>query len=75
MTLREQKKLASWHNIHDAALRLFSDRGYEATTIELIAEAANVSRATFFNYFASKEAVVFDQDPGARENWQASMAA
>jgi len=75
MTLREQKKLASWHNIQNAALRLFSERGYEATTIELIAEAANISRATFFNYFASKEAVVFDQDPSARGTWQASMAA
>jgi AcrR family transcriptional regulator len=42
---------------------------------EQIASAAEVSRATYFNYFASKEAVVFDQDPEERENWRALMSA
>lgn len=73
MNLRERKKLATWRAIRSAALRLFNEHGYEATTIEQIAAAANVSRATFFNYFASKEAVVFDQDPEERRNWQAMM--
>jgi len=73
VSLREQKKLAAWRGIRDAALRLFEEQGYEATTVEQIAEAARVSRATFFNYFASKEAVVFDQDPEARQQWQALM--
>lgn len=75
MTLRERKKLASWRGIRDAALRLFQEQGYEATTIEQIVAAAQVSRATFFNYFASKEAVVFDQDPEARRRWQDVMRA
>jgi len=75
MALRERKRLATWRGIRDAALRLFEEQGYEATTVEQIAEAAEVSRATFFNYFASKEAVVFDQDPEARQQWQALMDA
>ena len=73
MNLRERKKLATWRAIRSAALRLFDEEGYEVTTVEQVAAAANVSRATFFNYFASKEAVVFDQDPEERRNWQALM--
>ncbi|MFD6247461.1 TetR/AcrR family transcriptional regulator [Streptomyces roseolus] len=75
MSLRERKKLAAWRAISEAALRLFEEQGFEATTIEQIAAAANVSRATFFNYFASKEAVVFDQDPEARDRWRALLEA
>jgi AcrR family transcriptional regulator len=75
VSLREQKKLAAWRAIHDAAMSLFADHGFEATTIEQIAEAAGVSRATFFNYFPSKEAVVFEQDPTARQGWKALMDA
>ncbi|MEV4277563.1 TetR/AcrR family transcriptional regulator [Actinoplanes xinjiangensis] len=75
MSLREQKKLAAWRAIRAAALRLFDQRGYEAVSVEQIAAAANVSRATFFNYFASKEAVVFDQDPEERDQWRALMNA
>jgi len=73
MNLRERKKLATWRAIRSAALRLFDQEGYEATTVEQIAAAANISRATFFNYFASKEAVVFDQDPEERSDWRALM--
>ena len=72
--LRQQKKLETWRAIHAAALDLFEDQGFEATTVEQIAAAARVSRATFFNYFASKEAVIFDQDPGARQGWLELMA-
>lgn len=73
MNLRERKKLATWRAIRSTALRLFDEQGYEATTVEQIAAASTVSRATFFNYFASKEAVVFDQDPEERHEWQALM--
>jgi AcrR family transcriptional regulator len=75
VSLREQKKLAAWRAIRDAAMDLFEVQGFENTTIEQIAGAAGVSRATFFNYFPSKEAVVFEQDPSAREDWQALMDA
>ncbi|MEU8504709.1 helix-turn-helix domain-containing protein [Streptomyces brevispora] len=73
MNLRERKKLETWRTIRSVALGLFDEQGYEATVIEQIAAAANVSRATFFNYFASKEAVVFDQDPEDRHTWQTLM--
>ncbi|MEB8336956.1 TetR/AcrR family transcriptional regulator [Streptomyces endophyticus] len=73
MSLRERKKLATWHAIRTAALELIDEQGYEATTVEQIAAAANVSRATFFNYFAGKEAVVLDQAPEERRRWQALM--
>jgi AcrR family transcriptional regulator len=74
MTLRERKKLATWRAIQSAALRLFGEQGYETTTVEQIAAEANVSRATFFNYFAGKDATILDQDPQERRDWQALIA-
>lgn len=72
--LRERKKLATWRTIRRVALELFEQQGYEAISVEQIAEAANVSRATFFNYFATKEAALFDPDPEERDMWRAAMA-
>jgi len=48
---------AVWRSIRSAALQLFEERGYGNVTIEQISAAANVSRATFFNYFASDRRV------------------
>lgn len=65
--LRERKKLKTRESIQRTALRLFEKQGYEETTIEEIAAAAEISPSTFFNYFPTKEDVVlFDAyDPMA----------
>ncbi|MEV1331325.1 TetR family transcriptional regulator [Micromonospora costi] len=60
--LRERKKAATRLALHDAALRLAIDQGLDRVTIEAIADAANVSRRTFSNYFSSKEEAIFHGD-------------
>ncbi|WP_406135965.1 TetR family transcriptional regulator [Streptomyces sp. NBC_01089] len=56
--LRERKKLKTRQTIRREAYRLFAGQGYEATTVDRIAEAAEVSPSTFFRYFPTKEDVV-----------------
>jgi AcrR family transcriptional regulator len=57
--LRERKKQRTREQIVEAAMGLFAERGYQATTIADIATAADVATRTFFSHFPSKEAVVF----------------
>jgi AcrR family transcriptional regulator len=60
--LRERKKARTKAAIREHALRLFLEQGYQATTVEQIAEAAEVSPSTFFRYFPTKEDVVLTDD-------------
>jgi AcrR family transcriptional regulator len=60
--LRERKKARTRAAIQTHALRLIAEQGYEATTIEQIAEAAEISPSTFFRYFPTKEDVVVEDD-------------
>jgi AcrR family transcriptional regulator len=74
--LRERKKARTRAAIQQHALRLFRLQGYEQTTVEQIAEAAEVSPSTFFRYFPSKEEVVlYDAfDPVLFEAFRAQPA-
>ncbi|MEV1174115.1 TetR/AcrR family transcriptional regulator [Nonomuraea sp. NPDC049784] len=53
--LRERKKAETRQAVHEATLRLAVEHGLDNVTVEAIADAANISRRTFSNYFDSKE--------------------
>jgi AcrR family transcriptional regulator len=60
--LRERKKAATRLALHEAALRLAVRDGLDRVTVEAIADAANVSRRTFSNYFSGKEEAIYHGD-------------
>jgi AcrR family transcriptional regulator len=60
--LRERKKARTRAAIREHALRLFREQGYAATTVDQIAEAADVSPSTFFRYYPTKEDVVLQDE-------------
>ena len=57
--LRERKKLRTRQLITETAMRLFVERGFDAVPVAAIARAAEVSEATVFNYFPTKEDLVY----------------
>lgn len=58
--LRARKKSQAREALVDVAMRLFSERGIDATSVDDIADAAQMSRGTFFNYFPYKEAILVE---------------
>jgi AcrR family transcriptional regulator len=59
--LRERKKAETRQRISDTATLMFLERGFDAVRVADVAEAARVSEKTVFNYFPTKESLVFDQ--------------
>ncbi|MFM1652307.1 TetR family transcriptional regulator [Brevibacillus sp. B_LB10_24] len=57
-TRRERKKKETRQRIFDAAISLYKEHGFEATTIDMISERADVARGTIFLHFTSKEAIL-----------------
>jgi AcrR family transcriptional regulator len=62
VSLRERKKLRTRETIRREAFRLFDENGYANTTVEAIADAAEVSPSTFFRYFPTKDSVLLADD-------------
>lgn len=60
--LRERKKIQTRQAIRRAAYRLFDEQGYDGTTVEQIAAAADVSASTVFRYFPTKEDIVLTDE-------------
>lgn len=87
--LRERKKAETRQAVHEAALRLIVEHGLDNVTVEAIADAANISRRTFSNYFAGKEDALLygdeqrlntlvrrvHQQPPHQSAWQALLGA
>ncbi len=58
LSQRERKKLETRQGLMEAALRLFCENGYDATTVKDITDSVDVAKGTFFNYFETKEAIL-----------------
>jgi AcrR family transcriptional regulator len=72
LPLRERKKLRTRRALADAALHMFTDKGFDETTLEELAEEVEVSRSTFFRFFPAKEAAAVEAEA---ELWSAYLAA
>jgi len=72
--LRERKRQRTRETIARVALELFDERGYDATTLANIAEAAEVSPRTIFAYFPSKVDILFSEFPAIRDALEREVA-
>jgi AcrR family transcriptional regulator len=72
--LRARKMARTRDQIADAALKLFSERGYEATTLEEVAERADVHKRTLLRYFPTKAHLVLHRQYAALEEFRELMA-
>ncbi|MCC7576204.1 MAG: TetR/AcrR family transcriptional regulator [Methanomethylovorans sp.] len=59
MSLREKKKIETKNRIFEVSGKLFKEKGFESTTIDEITKEAGIAKGTFFNYFPTKESLVF----------------
>ncbi|WP_407355993.1 TetR/AcrR family transcriptional regulator [Methanolobus sp. WCC5] len=59
MSLREKKKHETRNRIFDVSTRLFKEKGFENTTVDEITKEAGIAKGTFFNYFPTKESLLF----------------
>ncbi|MGH8998353.1 MAG: TetR family transcriptional regulator, partial [Acidimicrobiia bacterium] len=71
--LRERRRRRTARQLEDAALRLFTERGFDAVTVDDIAGEADVCRRTFFRYYAAKEDVVLSDHPRHLDKLQAAL--
>ncbi len=72
LPLRERKKLRNRRALAEAALRLFAANGFDATTLEELADAADVSKSTFSRIFPAKEAAGIEAEA---ELWSAFLSS
>lgn len=72
--LRERKRRETAKRIKEAGIRLFIERGYDATTIDDIAAAADISRRTFFYYYKSKDDILLTMQNAMGEILSAHLA-
>jgi AcrR family transcriptional regulator len=72
-SLRDRRKRRTAEAIVAGALELFTERGFDRTTIDQIAASADISRRTFFRYFADKEELFFAEDERLLEVIEATL--
>jgi len=72
--LRERHRRRTEALLEEAALQLFEERGFDLVTVDDVAAAADVSRRTFFRYFATKEDVVLADQPRRLEELRHALA-